>query len=141
METSRQNVSCLLLILKNSLTVPPPVGSEKQCHGKEFFSIRRRSVSVFRAIRRTGPGKITFIFPGIHPHISLCPFPEAVKLLLHIELHAHHHAVRHALRPRIIVSGILYISHIIPHRMIYLFLIIIEESVDNFLPSLRNLFL
>ena len=117
-QAGSQNILCLFFIIKNAFSVSETMSGKKKCHGKEFFSVRCRTICISGAVRSAGPCEIPFIFAGFHIHISLSPLPDPVKLLLHTQLNTDHHAVGHPLCPRIKIACVLQIGHVLTCLMV-----------------------
>ena len=105
-QAGMQQAPGLGFVVKNPLAVPPPVSGEKKRHRKVFLAIRRGSPSVFAPVQTAAPGKISRVGAAVQKHIGLCPFPQPVKFIFSVHLHAHHHGIAHALlRPRLYGGG------------------------------------
>ncbi len=120
----------------DSLAVAPAVRRKEQGHGEIFLPVRRGPRGILRSVRLAGPGKVSGVLPFFHVHIRDRPLPDAVKLFPVIQLHAGHHAVGHSLRPRIMIAGVLDVTHVSAHGMIDALLF---PPVEQGLPDLFEL--
>ena len=118
MHTLMQDRFCLPAVIKNALSVSPSSRCKEQCHSKILFPVRCRAIRIPCAVQSAGPCKVILSRSFIHVHISSCPLPQTVKFFFLIHLYTNHHPIRHALGSRIMITGILHISHIHPGFMV-----------------------
>ncbi len=126
-----QKLLGLLAVIINSLSISPSGRGKKECCREIFFPIRCRRILHLTSARRTLPCKIVLKLTAVMPHISRGPFPQPVKFVLLIHLHADHHAIGHTLRTNIIGIRGVNVRHIRLHWIINPFLL---RSIKEFLP-------
>ena len=141
MKACAKDVSCLLTVVEDALSVTPSVGCEKQSHSIELLSVGSGTIGVFSSVSLAGPGKITLVIALLHVHVGLGPLPDSVEFLLHIKLNTHHHSVGHSLSSGVVVAGIRKITHILACFVVYSLIFIIKEGVYSLLKLSVYLFL
>jgi|GEM_PF-5117291 len=106
-------------VVKNPFTGLPTMRGEEQGHGEPLLAVGRGTGVDLLAVEGALPSEVALSRTARMIHVRLGPFPQAIELVLVIQLHGDHHPVRHALGAHVGFSDIGDVGQVVSNRIIH----------------------